>query len=616
MCKKILLAESSQLISKNLKSILESKKYEVQVFQDGKEALNSSFCNNYDLIISNIYLKTVSGIEFCTIFKNSSQFINTPFILYSIENEKVDFYLKNSCAEKFFFIKDNSFEKFVEQIEENYLNDSKENVKICINDFIEKKENSGDLSLICINSVEKINYQNLILNSVLKLAENIKNFDKLIYEIFETVYSICNFDGFAVYINNKIPKFFYSIKNSDFNSKEDFFKSSFYEICENDFKNYFKNSGTKTLSVKNLNFQFDNKKIKNNIEFSSYKSFQIFDNKNIATFHIFSEKANFFDLKICSILEYYTGKIGRIIQESIEFTYSVVREKQLFSAFSKYVPKEIIEDLLKSDTTAKQTISEKRNVAILICDIRNFTSISEINQSENVVNFLNIYFTKMVEIIKNHGGSIDKFMGDAIMAVFGAPISYVDNAKRALDSALEMVSGLNEISFQNLKFPENTNFDIGIGIHYGEVIVGNIGCKEKSDYTVIGDSVNLSSRLEGLTKQYGSRIIVSQSVKENISDFDNYNFLQIDKVKVKGKNKGVEIFRVDNKSLNSEYVKFYQKGLNLYIDGAFNLALPNFKNALEIIQNDKSALLMKERCEYFLTHPQKNWDGIITLTSK
>ena len=146
------------------------------------------------------------------------------------------------------------------------------------------------------------------------------------------------------------------------------------------------------------------------------------------------------------------------------------------------------------------------------------------------------------------------------------------------------------------------------------VIVGNIGCKDKTDYTVIGDSANLASRLEGLTKQYGARIIISQAVRNELDE--GYNLLQVDTVKVKGKKLGVQVYRSDLKPLDKEYVQLYEKGLSLYINGAFNLAAPYFEQALEIFPVDRAATLMKNRCIEFSAVPPENWDGAISLTSK
>jgi class 3 adenylate cyclase len=220
----------------------------------------------------------------------------------------------------------------------------------------------------------------------------------------------------------------------------------------------------------------------------------------------------------------------------------------------------------------------------------------------------------MVEIIKKYGGTIDKFIGDAIMVLFGAPISYNDNAQRAVDTALEMYSKLSEIPCSDLKFPEGMKFDIGIGIHLGDVIVGNIGSKDKTNYTVIGDAVNLASRLEGLTKLYGSKIVISESVAEKLNKATNATLL--DSVKVKGKKEDVRVYSVTEKPMDSDFVKNYEKGLDLYRKGAFDLAISYFKKAIKILPQDKAANLMLERCTQFKENPPENWDGAIALTSK
>jgi len=247
-------------------------------------------------------------------------------------------------------------------------------------------------------------------------------------------------------------------------------------------------------------------------------------------------------------------------------------------------------------------------------DIRNFTSISEVNTPEDVVNFLNTYFTAMVNIVKKYGGTVDKFMGDAVMVLFGAPISYMDNAKRAVCAAMEMYSQLKQIQYEQLKFPEGMKLDIGIGIHYGDVIVGSIGSEDKTDYTVIGDTVNLASRLESLTKLYGAKILISQTVKNELDS--SFNFMLLDSVKVMGKKESVQIYRVDEKALPEEYTQIYEKGFKAYSEGTFSLAVPYFEKALELMPEDKASKIMLGRCAEFVVKKPENWDGAIALTSK
>ena len=196
----------------------------------------------------------------------------------------------------------------------------------------------------------------------------------------------------------------------------------------------------------------------------------------------------------------------------------------------------------------------------------------------------------MVDIVKKYGGTVDKFVGDAIMVLFGAPISYNDNAKRAVQAAMEMYAQLEKIPCGNLKFPEGIKLDIGIGIHYGPVIVGQIGSADKTNYTVIGDTVNLASRLEGLTKLYGARIIISEAVRDELDE--SMNALLLDSVKVKGKTESVFIYRVDEKPLSKDFTQAYEKGFKSYSEGAFSLAVPYFEEALKFLPQDKAATLM------------------------
>ena len=220
----------------------------------------------------------------------------------------------------------------------------------------------------------------------------------------------------------------------------------------------------------------------------------------------------------------------------------------------------------------------------------------------------------MVNIVKKYGGTVDKFIGDAIMVLFGAPISYNDNAQRAVQAAIEMYSQLDQISTGNMKFPEGIKLDIGIGIHYGDVIVGNIGSIDKTSYTVIGDTVNLASRLEGLTKLYGAKVIISEAVRQELSE--EMNVLLLDSVKVKGKKESVHIYRADEKALPQEFTEAYSKGFKSYSEGAFAIAKPYFEKALEIIPNDKAAMLLLGRCNEFIENKPENWDGAVALTSK
>ena len=294
-------------------------------------------------------------------------------------------------------------------------------------------------------------------------------------------------------------------------------------------------------------------------------------------------------------------------------------EKRIRRAFSRFVPEQIIDSLvMQSDAqNEKLGVGETRAVAILFSDIRSFTNISEKNKADVLVAFLNRYFSIMVDIIKKHGGTIDKFIGDAIMAEFGTPVSYEDNCRRAVAAAYEMRAALPSIDLGNLVLPDGMKFNIGIGIHYGDVIVGSIGSKDKADYSVIGDNVNLASRLEGLTKTYGTQILVSESVLLDAGE-DSFSFRHLDDVRVKGKKKAVPIYAVDRSpdEFPHAYKDAYTKGMDLYKQGIWNLAKDYFEKALKAVKGDKAASLMLSRCEEFIVNPPENWDGAIAFLTK
>lgn len=345
----------------------------------------------------------------------------------------------------------------------------------------------------------------------------------------------------------------------------------------------------------------------------------------IGTVHIIRE-GNFSEDQL-ELFEYAVRKADLLFTNAIMLKKKIFFEQNIRKAFRRFVPEQIIDDLVKeAGENKKEAVGEKREVAILFSDIRSFTNISEANKPEVIVAFLNRYFTIMVDIIKKHGGTVDKFIGDAIMALFGTPISYEDNARRAVRAAYEMREALESVPLEDLVLPNGMKFNIGIGIHYGDVIAGSLGSKDKTDYTVIGDNVNLASRLEGLTKTYGTQVLVSESVKKDIirnetdeKIFDSeFCFRYLDDVKVKGKAKAVPIYAVDrsNEEFPVEYKDAYMKGVDLYKQGLFELAKQYFELSLKSKCEDKAALLMLDRCKEFIENPPENWDGAISFKTK
>ena len=326
-------------------------------------------------------------------------------------------------------------------------------------------------------------------------------------------------------------------------------------------------------------------------------------------------KTEIFNNRAKERLLYIINIYEKLLRHSIEYGKALYSEQKMKQSFSHFLPPKIIEGIISGASSITASVGEKRKVAILICDIRSFTTISEINEPEKVVEFLNQYFSIMGKIIRDNGGTIDKFMGDAIMALFGAPESYEDNGNRAANAALGMRQALKDLKI-DLKMPEGYSFEIGTGIHYGNTIVGSIGSEEKKEYTVIGDNVNIASRIEGLTKIYGTPIIITDSVKEDLTDGQYTRHL--DTVKVKGKSVPVAIYELAerDKKEDEEFLDNYQKAMNQYLIGNFSRAIDYFEKALARKSEDKASKVLLERCKNFLVNKPDNWDGAVALTTK
>ncbi|MDH7498768.1 MAG: adenylate/guanylate cyclase domain-containing protein [candidate division NC10 bacterium] len=228
--------------------------------------------------------------------------------------------------------------------------------------------------------------------------------------------------------------------------------------------------------------------------------------------------------------------------QSHRFLVEEGEKRRIRSAFQRYVPPAVVDEILSHPDKLKFG-GEKRELTVLFSDIRDFTSYSERYPPEQVVEILNEYLTAMVEVIFRHQGTLDKFVGDEIMALYGAPIYYPHHAEAACLSALEMVAELERLH-EKWKKEGREGFEIGIGINTGDMVVGNLGSSQLFDYTVIGDNVNLGARLEAINKNYQTRyhIILSESTYQQVRD--RAQVRQLDAVKVKGKTRPVMIYEL------------------------------------------------------------------------
>ena len=307
------------------------------------------------------------------------------------------------------------------------------------------------------------------------------------------------------------------------------------------------------------------------------------------------------------------------ISEVVKISDSVGNMKKGLRSFKKYVPADLVRQL--NDLHKEAVLGgEKKTLSIFFSDIADFTAIAEHLSPEALVENLGIYFRGMSYTILENGGTLDKYIGDAIMAFWGAPVDRTNHASLACTSALKCQKYLEQLAVGFTRAGKPL-FNTRIGIHTGEVIVGNIGYEERLNYTIIGDSVNLASRLEGLNKYYGTRIIISDETLAQIAG--EFVTRKIDLVAVKGKSNGVGIYELvgtkdDLTADRLESIKLYSQAMELYLSRQWQEALPIFQEALRKSGGaDRASGLMVERCtEYSATPPQSDWTGVYAFHSK
>lgn len=284
-------------------------------------------------------------------------------------------------------------------------------------------------------------------------------------------------------------------------------------------------------------------------------------------------------------------------------------------AFSTYVSPHLVAEIMK-DPGKLSLGGEKRVISVLFSDIRNFTTISESMSPDDLVILLNEYLNPMTQIVLDELGTLDKYIGDAVMALYNAPVEIDNHPKHACKSALQMIAllpGLNEIwTLRGCPY-----IDIGIGVHTGEAVVGNMGGELRFDYTAIGDTVNLSSRLEGMTKVYGVKILVSDITYQAVRS--DYALRELDRVKVKGKNEPVGVYELmgEHSDSNISLMKGFAIALNAYRAKQFSSAKIGFQKLISTYPNDGPTRLYIDRCsEYEKNPPQEGWDGVYVATTK
>ena len=308
-----------------------------------------------------------------------------------------------------------------------------------------------------------------------------------------------------------------------------------------------------------------------------------------------------------------TKKLGSLIM--IE---DITSEKRMKSMMARYMDPSLADQLYRGGETSL----EGRNVraTVLFSDIRGFTGLAEELGAQGTVALLNEYFTIMVECIQREGGMLDKFVGDAFMAAFGMPMSYDDDEDRAVRAAIAM---LRELSLWNEERASQgkKRVNIGVGLNTDVVVSGNIGSPKRMDYTLIGDGVNVASRLEGACKQYGANILISEYTYRRLHG--TYRIREVDRVVVHGKSEPVGIYEVLDYHTDETFpnlmgvVSHFHEGVKRYRERQWDAAMESFNQALDLHPKDDISNLYVARCQMLKEHPPADtWDGTWMMESK
>ncbi len=306
----------------------------------------------------------------------------------------------------------------------------------------------------------------------------------------------------------------------------------------------------------------------------------------------------------------------------LSFAKEYKERLKIRNMFSRYISREILKELEKNPNLIDLGGEEVR-AAVMFSDVYNFTTLTEKTEPRKLVEILNKYFTVMGDRITGNNGLLEAYLGDGILAVFGVPIQAKqtsDYAYNACNMAIQHIQHNKDLKKKgNLELSDELHLNTRIGIATGKLIAGNIGSPSRMDYTVIGDTVNIASRLESINKYYRTNIIICEHIYDQVKD--EFLFRKLDRIILKGKTKPLTIYElVDNKTIDSKneygWINDYEEALKLYFDSEFLKASEIFNRLYTSEINDKPSGIMLNRCRSLLENPPGEWEGIFTMEVK
>jgi adenylate cyclase len=302
---------------------------------------------------------------------------------------------------------------------------------------------------------------------------------------------------------------------------------------------------------------------------------------------------------------------------SYRFFFEERQKREMRAVFDQYVSPAVITLVLQHPERLRLG-GEEKEVTVMFTDIRGFTTLSEGLSPTALVERLNEYFSAMTPVIFENRGTFDKYIGDAIMAFWGAPYPHSDHAERACRAALQMLAVLNKLQAK-WEAVGKPPINIGVGISSGRMVVGHMGSEKRKNYTIIGDEVNLASRLEGINKQFGTRLIISEATHLNVQQ--HFVARELDLIRVKGKNKPVKIFELVGPAeafeTHRDRIERFHQGLEEYRNGKWEGALATFQRLTLDYPQDAPSRIFVKRCQGLLARPPEGvWDGVFVMETK
>ena len=621
--------EDSDIFADVLESSLGSSGYTLERAVNGFEGIKKVYRFMPHLIITDVEMPLFKGYQVTRLLKSRKNTKAIPIIMFTSLGETKDKFWGSQAGA----------DMYIEKSPDNLqpLNDAIAKILSAPGsiDFAaierESKKINDDAIIEMVNNLlDNKLFQTTVIGMLTELSGKVNSLEMIASGIFDLLRAVCETEIVTMMIRGGNGVLYAYTANFAGLSAET--ADNFSGISISDFNSLFPDFQVSTKNAQDFFPAGNNQK-----KIASYITIPLVSGgEKIASVHIANSINEYFTPGVLENVNVFLKAATPIIANALSMRELEELQKNTRTAFARYVPADIMDEIISYSSKATSQ-SENRNITILFSDIRNFTAISEHSDAREVVEFLNSYFAKMGSEIICEGGHIDKFIGDAIMAVFGAFHGLENPAFNAIRAAIKMLAALESIDTVGIALKQSS-LKAGIGINCGECVLGNIGFQNKMDYTVIGDTVNLASRIEGLTKLYRHPLIVSEYIYNMAKD--RFLFRKIDNIRVMGKEEPVGIYAIytgykgtaDNAPcsdeisdipavfsllINRETLINYNKGLQLFYMREWKSAQEFFLKAVQADKNDYLSQFYLERSlEFMRTPPPGNWDGVVTLAEK